>query len=76
MLLTKRATVHAAGLRARPLEQKAAIVAETAHAIWPMVEAGAVRPVIAERFPLARAAEAHRLVESSGHIGKVLLTVA
>jgi NADPH:quinone reductase-like Zn-dependent oxidoreductase len=75
-LLAKRATVHAAGLRARPLAEKAAIVAETQHAVWPLIEAGEVRPIIDRVFPLEEAAAAHRLVESSDHIGKVLLRVA
>jgi NADPH:quinone reductase-like Zn-dependent oxidoreductase len=74
-LLAKRATVHAAGLRARPLAQKAAIVAETQHAVWPLIESGEVRPIIDRTFDLADAADAHRLVESSEHIGKVLLKV-
>lgn len=73
-LLTKRATVHAAGLRARPAAQKAGIVAETVASVWPLIEAGTVRPVIDRVYPLADAADAHRLVESSKHIGKVLLT--
>jgi putative PIG3 family NAD(P)H quinone oxidoreductase len=74
-LLTKRATVHAAGLRARPTAQKAMIVAETALAVWPMIESGAVRPVIDRTLTLDDVVEAHRLVESSGHIGKVLMRV-
>jgi putative PIG3 family NAD(P)H quinone oxidoreductase len=72
-LLNKRATVHAASLRARPLPEKAAIVAETQHAVWPLIESGQVRPIIDRVLPLADAAEAHRLLESSEHIGKVLL---
>ncbi|TAM93776.1 MAG: NAD(P)H-quinone oxidoreductase, partial [Jatrophihabitans sp.] len=75
MLLAKRATVHAAGLRARPLAQKAQIVAATEHAVWPLIESGAVRPVVDRVIPFADAAEAHRVVESSEHIGKVLLRV-
>ena len=74
-LLTKRATVHAAGLRARPVREKATIVAETAMAVWPFVEAGQVRPVIERVLPLDEVVEAHRLVESSAHIGKVVLRV-
>ena len=42
--------------------------------MWPLIEAGAVRPIIHSRMPLAQAADAHRLLESSTHIGKVLLT--
>jgi putative PIG3 family NAD(P)H quinone oxidoreductase len=74
-LLNKRATVHAAGLRFRSAESKAQIVAETQSAVWPMIESGAVRPVIDRVFGLQEAAEAHRLVESSTHVGKVLLKV-
>jgi putative PIG3 family NAD(P)H quinone oxidoreductase len=74
-VLAKRLTVHAAGLRARSPEQKAAIVAATHHFVWPLLETGAVRPVIDRVLSLEDAAEAHRLVESSEHIGKVLLRV-
>ena len=74
-VLAKRLTIHAATLRARSHEQKAAIVAETVHAVWPLVESGEVRPIIDRVLTLDDAAEAHRLVESSEHIGKVLLRV-
>jgi putative PIG3 family NAD(P)H quinone oxidoreductase len=74
-LLTKRATVHAAGLRARPAAQKAQIVAETVVAVWPLIESGAVRPVIDRTLTLDDVVEAHELVESSEHIGKVLMRV-
>lgn len=74
-LLTKRATVHAAGLRARPAAQKAQIAAETVLAVWPLVEAGTVRPVIDRTLRLEDVVEAHRFVESSEHIGKVLLRI-
>jgi putative PIG3 family NAD(P)H quinone oxidoreductase len=76
MLLIKRATVHAAGLRARPAAEKAAVVTETHAHVWPLIESGAVRPVIDRVLTLDDAAEAHRLVESSEHIGKVLLRVS
>ncbi|HLY33026.1 MAG TPA: NAD(P)H-quinone oxidoreductase [Jatrophihabitantaceae bacterium] len=72
-MLAKRLWAHAAGLRGRSLEQKAAIVTETVHAVWPMLESGAVRPIIDRVLTLDDAGEAHRLVESSEHIGKVLL---
>jgi NADPH:quinone reductase-like Zn-dependent oxidoreductase len=75
LVLAKRATVHAAGLRARPLADKAAVVTETHAHVWPLVESGAVRPVIDRVLTLDDAVEAHRLVESSAHIGKVLLRV-
>ncbi|SHG21063.1 putative NAD(P)H quinone oxidoreductase, PIG3 family [Jatrophihabitans endophyticus] len=74
-LLTKRGTVHAAGLRARPAAMKAEIVAETQHAVWPMIEAEQVRPIIDRTLSLDDAGDAHRLVDSSDHIGKVLLRV-
>ena len=73
VLLAKRAVVHAAGLRARPLLEKAEIVAQTQANVWPLIESGAVRPVIDRVLTLEDAAEAHRLVESSEHVGKVLL---
>jgi NADPH:quinone reductase-like Zn-dependent oxidoreductase len=75
MLLGKRATVHAAGLRARPQAEKATVVAETHANVWPLIESGAVRTVIDRVLTLDDAVEAHRLVESSEHIGKVLLRV-
>ncbi|MEO9140133.1 MAG: NAD(P)H-quinone oxidoreductase [Jatrophihabitans sp.] len=74
-LLTKRATVHAAGLRGRPAAEKAAIVGETQNAVWPMIEAGEVRPIVDRVLSLDDAAEAHRVLDSSEHIGKVLLKV-
>ncbi|MFI5928641.1 NAD(P)H-quinone oxidoreductase [Micromonospora sp. NPDC051543] len=74
-LLTKRASVSATALRSRPLAEKAAIVRGVRDEVWPLVAAGAVRPVVDRRLPMAEAAEAHRLVESSDHVGKVLLTV-
>jgi putative PIG3 family NAD(P)H quinone oxidoreductase len=74
-LLTKRATVHAAGLRGRPKPEKAAIVAETQANVWPMIEAGTVRPVVDRVLTLEQAGEAHRVVQASEHVGKVLLRV-
>lgn len=75
MLLAKRAAVIATSLRTRPATEKAAIVAAVREHVWPLVEAGDVRPVIHSRHPLEHAAEAHREMEASGHIGKILLTV-
>lgn len=74
VLLRKRASVAATSLRARPAAEKAAIVAAVREHVWPLIEAGAVRPIVHARMPLAQAADAHRLLESSTHIGKVLLT--
>ncbi|MEP6598352.1 MAG: NAD(P)H-quinone oxidoreductase [Actinomycetota bacterium] len=74
-LLANRATVSAASLRGRPPEQKSAIVAATQAQVWPLVESGEVYPVIDRVLRLEDAVEAHRLVESSEHIGKVVLRV-
>ncbi|WP_416485515.1 NAD(P)H-quinone oxidoreductase [Streptomyces sp. CL12] len=72
-LLHKRAAVTATSLRARPVEEKTAIVAAVREHVWPLLAAGRVRPVVDRELPMAQAAEAHRVVEESGHIGKVLL---
>ncbi|AXI78579.1 NAD(P)H-quinone oxidoreductase [Peterkaempfera bronchialis] len=74
-LLTKRAAIAATSLRARPLDEKTAIVASVREHVWPLIESGRVRPVIDRALPMAQAPEAHRLMESSAHIGKILLTV-
>ncbi|HEX8970244.1 NAD(P)H-quinone oxidoreductase [Oryzihumus sp.] len=73
-LMRKRAAVISTGLRARPLEEKAAIVAAVREHVWPLVEAGRVRPVVHRTFPLAQAPDAHRELDAGTHIGKVLLT--
>ena len=75
-LLAKRGSVTATFLRARRPAEKAAIVASVREHVWPLVEAGRVRPVVHARHPLADAAAAHRELESSSHVGKVLLTTA
>ena len=72
-LLRKRAAVIATSLRARPVEEKAAIVAAVREHVWPLVQSGRVRPVVHSRHPLADAAAAHRELEESRHIGKILL---
>lgn len=72
-LMAKRGLISATTLRARPVEEKAAIVRGVREQIWPLVESGAVRPIIDRYLPMAEAAEAHRLVESSDHLGKIVL---
>lgn len=73
-LLRKRAAVLATSLRSRPAQEKAAIVASVLENVWPLLAAGTVRPVIDRVLPMSAAAQAHRLVEASTHVGKVLLT--
>ncbi|XP_009593200.1 uncharacterized protein LOC107829020 [Nicotiana tabacum] len=74
-LLARRLTVQAAGLRSRSAKNKAQIVREVEKNVWPAIAAGKVKPVVYKYFPLAEAAEGHQLMESSKHIGKILLTV-
>ena len=74
-VMMKRLTITGSTLRARPVAVKAALAAELKAKVWPLLEAGTVAPVMAARFPLAEAARAHALMESSGHIGKIVLTV-
>jgi putative PIG3 family NAD(P)H quinone oxidoreductase len=74
-LMAKRAAVIGSTLRARPAAEKAAIVGAVVEHVWPLVAEGAVRPVVQSRHPLADAAAAHRELEASGHVGKILLTV-
>ncbi|KOU37589.1 NAD(P)H-quinone oxidoreductase [Streptomyces sp. WM6378] len=73
-LLTKRAAVTATSLRGRPAAEKAAIVAAVREHVWPLIAGGRVRPVVDRTLPLSDAAEGHRVIEASTHVGKVLLT--
>ena len=75
VLLRKRAAVHATSLRARPTAEKAAIVEAVLAGVWPAVEAGEIRPVVDRVLPLAEAGEAHRALEASEHVGKIVLQV-
>src|SRR5450759_1627851 len=75
MLMLKRQTITGSTLRARPDAQKSAIAKSLQEKVWPLIEAGKVKPVVHKVFPLAEAAEAHRLMESSRHIGKIMLAV-
>ncbi|CAL9015366.1 hypothetical protein PRUPE_4G038700 [Prunus persica] len=73
VVLSRRLTIQAAGLRYRSPENKAEIAREVENNVWPAIVAGRVKTVIYKSFPLSEAAEAHRLMESSQHIGKILL---
>ncbi|MEA3051963.1 MAG: NADPH:quinone reductase [Sphingomonadales bacterium] len=74
-VMRKRLTLTGSTLRARSVEFKAALAAELRREVWPHLEAGRLRPIVHATFPLADAAEAHRLMESSDHVGKIVLEV-
>ena len=74
-MMLKRISISGSTLRARSVEFKGAIARNLRDKIWPLVEAGKIKPVVHETFPLAEAAAAHSLMESSAHIGKIVLTV-
>ena len=75
-LLLKRVTLTGSTLRPRSVEEKTKIAQALQKNVWPLLESGAIRPIIHETFPLKQASEAHRLMESSAHIGKILLKPA
>ncbi|WP_329106007.1 NAD(P)H-quinone oxidoreductase [Micromonospora sp. NBC_01699] len=74
-LMAKQGTVHGTVLRSRPVAEKTAIVRGVREEIWPLLESGAIHPVVDRRLPITEAAQAHRIVEDSNHLGKVLLTL-
>jgi putative PIG3 family NAD(P)H quinone oxidoreductase len=74
-IMSKRLTLTGSTLRARTVEQKAAVAEAVYRNVWPLLSAGRVRPIIHATFPLAEASEAHRLMETSQHIGKIVLTI-
>jgi putative PIG3 family NAD(P)H quinone oxidoreductase len=74
-MLAKRCALIATTLRGRPAAEKATIVAAVREHVWPLVADGRVRPVVHARYPLAEAARAHREMEASSHVGKLLLLV-
>ncbi len=73
LLMSKRGTIMSTTLRARPAEQKAAIVEAVAANVWPLVDAGVIRPVIDRELPMRQAGEAHRIMTASSHTGKIVL---
>jgi NADPH2:quinone reductase len=75
-ILIRRLTVTGSTLRPRPLAFKAKIAANLREHVWPLLDAGIIKPVIYKTFPLAEAAQAHVLMESSSHVGKIVLDVA
>jgi NADPH2:quinone reductase len=74
-LMMKRLTHTGSTLRARAVPDKGAIARAVEAQVWPLIEAGKVKPIIFKTFPLAEAAAAHALMETSTHIGKIVLTV-
>jgi NADPH2:quinone reductase len=74
-VLRRRLTITGSTLRPRPIAFKAQIARELRERVWPLLAAGTIRPVIYKTFPLAAAAEAHALMESSTHVGKIMLDV-
>jgi putative PIG3 family NAD(P)H quinone oxidoreductase len=75
-LMGRRGSIHGTTLRSRPLEERAAVIADVRRHVWPLLEQGRVRPIVDSVFPLEKAADAHRRMESSAHVGKILLSVA
>jgi len=75
VILTKRLTVTGSTLRSRTVAQKAAVAEAVHRNVWPLLADGRVRPVIFATFPLAEASAAHELMETSNHIGKIVLTM-
>lgn len=74
-VMVRRLTLTGSTLRPRPVAVKGAIAQALHHQVWPLIAHGTVKPVVHATFPLAAAAEAHRLMESSEHIGKIVLTL-
>lgn len=74
-VLRKNASIHAASLRGRPLNEKAAICEQVGAVVWPWIHAGLVTPVIGARLPVSAAPEAHRMLEAGEVTGKILLTI-
>ena len=72
-IMQRRLTITGSTLRARPVAEKGAIARALGVRVWPLVESGAVKPIVHATFPLRQAAEAHRVMESSAHIGKLVL---
>jgi NADPH:quinone reductase-like Zn-dependent oxidoreductase len=75
MVMQRRLTMTGSTLRVRSVAEKGAIAKSLRDHVWPLLESGAVRPVVYATFPLRDAAEAHRMMESSRHIGKLVLVV-
>ena len=73
-IMLKRLTITGSTLRARPIAQKAKIAEALTREVWPLIEAGKAKPIVHATFPLEKAADAHRVMEESSHMGKIVLT--
>jgi len=73
--MLKRLSITGSTLRARSVAFKAAVAGNLRAKVWPLIETGKVKPIVHKTFPLEQAAAAHALMESSAHIGKIVLTV-
>jgi putative PIG3 family NAD(P)H quinone oxidoreductase len=74
-VMQRRLTITGSTLRARPIAEKGAIAAAVRRHVWPLLESGTVKPIIHATFPMSEAADAHRVMEASAHIGKLILTI-
>ena len=74
LVLRRRLTITGSTLRPRPVEFKASIARQLREHVWPLLEDGRVKPIVFKTFPAAQAAEAHALMESGAHVGKIILT--
>jgi len=74
-IMQRRLTITGSTLRTRPVAEKGAIAAAVGEHVWPLLEAGTVKPILHRTFPLREAAAAHRVMEASTHIGKLVLVV-
>ncbi len=74
-LMSKGATITGSTLRPRSVEQKSKIASELREKVWPLLEAGKLKPIVSQVYPLSECAKAHRLMESSKHMGKIVLLV-
>lgn len=74
-ILRRRLTITGSTLRPRPVETKAAVAKALEEKVWPLIEVGRIRPVVFRTFPLEQASAAHTLMESSAHVGKIILEI-
>ncbi len=75
-IMRKRLRLSGSTMKSRPFAEKARLAADIRREVWPHLESGAFRPVLDRTFPLAEAAEAHKRMESGGHVGKILLKIS